>query len=329
MPGLRSRQMKLPLQIGSSNVDVAHRHLGIDMPEQLHERRQAHPCAYHLTGICMPELVRNDAGGDTDRSDNIGKVRTELFYKRLLVARAGQEPAVQREWVERTEKAQTMDDLTNKRVHRDHPLGLQLPEGNVNGPPIRAGIVEAIVGKINTFPDAHSGVADEQQDIGGQIIATEQFLLNQLILLRRQGAWQPLRSARNVLATDQVGQVGDLRAPGKLFQHAAHKQQACDVDRGHQVLGAQIDKPAENVGIAAQLMERHNSRMLLTKIDQKGAGDGTILTNRRRREGGSQRVNRSLELLHQRMFQRSITAGFHDVLPGTGLMCCATAFAYC
>ena len=126
-----------------------------------------------------------------------------------------------------------------------------------------------------------------------------------------------------------MGQVGDLRAPGKLFQHASHQQQARDVDRGHQVLRAQIDKPAENVGIAAQLIERPNGRMLLTKIDQKGAGDGTILTGRGRSEGCRQRVNRSLELLHQRMFQGSVTAGFHDALPGTGLMCCVTAFAYC
>ncbi len=56
MPGLRSGQMEPPLQIGSSDVDVAHRHLGINVPEQLHERRQAHPCAYHLTGICVPPM---------------------------------------------------------------------------------------------------------------------------------------------------------------------------------------------------------------------------------------------------------------------------------
>ena len=90
-----------------------------------------------------------------------------------------------------------------------------------------------------------------------------------------------------------MGQVGELRAPGKLFQHAAHKQQACDVDGGHQVLRAQIDKPAEDVGIAAQLIERTNGGMLLTKIDQKVAGDGTILTGRGRSEGGRQGVNRS------------------------------------
>ena len=124
------------------------------------------------------ELVRNDAGGDTDRSDNIRKVRTELLDKGLLVSRSGQEPAVKREWVERTEEAQAMDDLTNKRVDRDHALGFQFPERNVNRPSIRASIMEAVVLKINTFPDAHSGVAHQQQDIGRQIIAAEQFLLN-------------------------------------------------------------------------------------------------------------------------------------------------------
>jgi hypothetical protein len=126
----------------------------------------------------VPELVRNDAGVDTDSSDNIGKVRTQLLDKSLLVAWTGQEPTVKWEWVERTEEAQAMDDLTNKQVDRDHALGLQLPERNVNCPSIRAGIMEAVIRKINTFPDAHSGVAHQQQDIGGQIIAAEQFLLN-------------------------------------------------------------------------------------------------------------------------------------------------------
>src|ERR1700739_109758 len=118
MPGLGSGQMKFPLQVASGYVDVAHRHFGIDVPEQFHERGQTYPCTYHLTGICVPELVGDDAGGDADRSDNIGKVRTELLDKGLLVARAGQEPAVEREWIERTEEAQTMNEFTGERVHR-------------------------------------------------------------------------------------------------------------------------------------------------------------------------------------------------------------------
>ena len=202
----------------------------------------------------MPELVRNDASGDAHGSNNIGKVRTQLLDQGLLVTRAGQEPAVKREWVERTEEAQTMNDLTNKGIDRDHALGLQFAERNVNGPPVRTGIVEAIIGKINTLANAHSGVAYQQQDVGRQVITAEQFLLNQLILLRCQGARQPLRSAWNVLATDQMGQVRDLCAPGELFQHASHQKQACNVDGRHQVLTAQIDKPAEDVWIAAQLI---------------------------------------------------------------------------
>lgn len=60
--------------------------------------------------------------GDTHGSDNIGKIRAQLLHKGLLVAGAGQEPAVKRERIERTEETQTMDDLTNKRVDRNHAL---------------------------------------------------------------------------------------------------------------------------------------------------------------------------------------------------------------
>jgi len=75
------------------------------MPEQLQERGQAYPCASHLTGIGVTELVRNEAGRKGDGSDHIGTVRTQLLHQGLLVARAGQEPAVQREGIERTEQA--------------------------------------------------------------------------------------------------------------------------------------------------------------------------------------------------------------------------------
>jgi len=95
-----------------------------------------------------------------------------------------------------------------------------------------------------------------------------------------------------------MGQVGDLRAPGKLLQNAAQKQQTSDVDRGRQVLGAQIDKPAEDVWIPAQLIERPNGRVLLTKIDQKAAGYCMVLAARCGAESCGQGVNRPLELVY-------------------------------
>jgi hypothetical protein len=101
-----------------------------------------------------------------------------LLGEGLFVAGAGQEPAVEREWVERTKESQAINDSTNKRIDRYHALGLQFAERNVDGPLIGASVVKALKGKVDALADAHSGVPHQQQDIGWEIIATEQFLLN-------------------------------------------------------------------------------------------------------------------------------------------------------
>jgi hypothetical protein len=48
---------------------------------------------------------------------------------------------------------------------------------------IGGGGVEAIEGKVGRFADAHTGVSKQQEDIGAQIVAAQQFLLEPLILL--------------------------------------------------------------------------------------------------------------------------------------------------
>ena len=64
------------------------------------------------------------------------------------------------------------------------------------------------------------------------------------------------------------------------MQDAAQKDQQIDAGgRGERRrLGAQMSKPAENVGITAQLMQRTNGGMLLAEIDQEIAGSATVLT---------------------------------------------------
>ena len=82
-----------------------------------------------------------------------------------------------------------------------------------------------------------------------------------------------MRSARNVLATDQMGQIGELRGPGKLLQNAAQKQQASDVDGWQaKVWERRSTNQPRMCGIAAQLIERANGGMMLTEIDQKVSG---------------------------------------------------------
>jgi hypothetical protein len=126
----------------------------------------------------VSKLVRNDAGGNTDRSRDIVQVGAQLFDQGLLAAGARQQPTIGREGIERAEEAQALDEFTYKRVHRNHSFRLQLAEGHVNGPTIRTDIVKAIIGEVGAFADAHAGMAQQQEDVGRQIIAAKQLLLD-------------------------------------------------------------------------------------------------------------------------------------------------------
>ena len=101
-----------------------------------------------------------------------------------------------------------------------------------------ADVAKAIAGQIDTFTDAHTGVAQQQEDVGRQIVAAEQLLLDALILLRRQGAGQALRRPRRILATDQMSQIGKLCGPGKFLQNAPQTHEARDIDGRRQVRSA-------------------------------------------------------------------------------------------
>ena len=150
--------MKLTLQVVASDLDVLHRHLGLDVAEKRHHRRQADTSANHLTGICVSELMRNDFG-NADGSRGIGKVGAQLFEEALLSAASPQQVTVGREGVERAEEAQAVDEFTDKRIHRDHSFGLQLAERHVNRPAVGADMMEAIIGKVGAFTDPHAGMA--------------------------------------------------------------------------------------------------------------------------------------------------------------------------
>ena len=94
MPGLRAGQVELTLQIVAGDLDVLHRHLGLDVAEERHQCRQAYAGANHLTGICVSKLVRNDASGNADggrASDRYG--RSCLIRVCLPLWRASSRPS--------------------------------------------------------------------------------------------------------------------------------------------------------------------------------------------------------------------------------------------
>ena len=249
----------------------------------------------------------------------------------MFAARPSQQPAVSGQRIEGAEEAEPLDELAHERVHRDHTFGLQLAERHVNGPFLRTGGMEAIERKVGSFADAHAGVTKQQEDITAQIIAEQQLLLKQLVLLRGQGAGQSLRGAGNVLATEQMGQFGKLCDPSQFLQNTAQEQEPIDVGdrRQRRSLRAQASQPAEDVRVTAQLMQRTNLGMIGAEIAQEVARGATVLTTRLRSECGTDGVDSAPEEVGQWMLQRSAARAIHDGVTGTGLMCWATARAYC
>src|ERR1035437_2220316 len=160
VPRLRAGLMKLALQIRQSNLEIQHGHLGRGVTEQLHDRNKLYAGTKHLSGIGVTKLVRNDALRNACLGTYRMQVSADFTDQGFPGAGAGQQPAISGQRIERTEEAETLDQLTHEGVYGDHPFGLQLAERHVNRPVIGTGGVEAIEGKVGRFADAHAGVAN-------------------------------------------------------------------------------------------------------------------------------------------------------------------------
>jgi hypothetical protein len=143
------------------------------------------------------------------------------------------------------------DEFTHKGIHGDHTFRFEFAERHVNGPLIRTGRTKAIEGQIGTFTDAHAGVANQQKGIGTQVVAAEEFLLQEFILFCRERTWKSLRAARNVLAADQMGEFRKLFGPSQLVEDAAQSDKPVDpgCSRERRCLRTQARHPAEDVGV--------------------------------------------------------------------------------
>ena len=187
MAGLRAGQMKLALQISQGDFEIQHGHLGRGVAEQFHDGGKIHAGTKHLAGVGVTSWCGTMRWAMPAAADTSCRYSRSWRIKVCLVRGTGQQTAIGGQRIERAEEAETLDQLTNERVDRDHPFGLQLAERHVNRPLIGAGGVEAIEGQIGRFADAHAGVAKQQEDVGAEIVAAQQFLLEQLILLQRSG----------------------------------------------------------------------------------------------------------------------------------------------
>jgi hypothetical protein len=214
-------QLKLALYVGEGNLEIPQRHLGRLMAEKLHKDRQAHSGSEHLSSEGVTKLVRDDARPDADRGSDLMQCNSQIGAEPRASTKAGEEKAVNGRSILGTQQLETMDNPTDEGIYGNETLCPQLTKGHMNGPLILADTAQTIERQIEALADAHTGVPEEQQGVADPIVTPQQLLLDQLILLGREGSRQTTIWTRDVVGADQTGQERYPLGPRQLFKDAA------------------------------------------------------------------------------------------------------------
>ena len=102
------------------------------------------PAAKHLGGVGMPELMGDDAGGEAEGVADQMQVIAELNEESHFASGTRQKPSIGRQRIQGAEEAQPVDEIAAEGIDGDHALGLELAEGNMNGPLVRACGAQAV-----------------------------------------------------------------------------------------------------------------------------------------------------------------------------------------
>ncbi len=94
----------------------------------------------------MPELVRDDASGESEGVADLMQVIAKLNHERYLASWARQEPPIGKQRIEEAEEAQAVNEIADEGVDGDHAFGFEFAERDMNGPPIGAGGTQAVRG---------------------------------------------------------------------------------------------------------------------------------------------------------------------------------------
>jgi hypothetical protein len=140
-------------------------------------------------------------------------------------------------------------------------------------------------------------VAEQEKDIPTQIVAVDELLLQELILLGGERARESLRLAGDILATDQVRELRKLVRPCQFGADGAQSDEAVDIGGGDERwrLRVQTGHPAEEMGLTAQLIERVHRRVSGPKIAQEVVYGPAVVANGVRAERCTEGINRAIE----------------------------------
>src|ERR1035437_3982570 len=196
----------------------------------------------------------------------------------------------------------------------------------MDGPLIWSDGAETLPGQVCTLSDAHASVTDQQEGICAQVVAADELLLEEFILLCCERPWKLLRGAWNVFATNQVGEFSLLSGPCQIAQDRAQCDEQVDVRGGRQwrLLRMQARHPSEDVGIPAQLIQVLDLGMMDGEIGEEVAHRTAVVTRCVGVECSTDGIDGTIEDRCQRMMEWRAPQEAHEAPPGTGRTHCAT-----
>jgi hypothetical protein len=125
----------------------------------------------------MPELMRHNPGGEPERITDLVQVIAKLMQDCFLAVPAGQQPPVGGQRIKGAKESQSMDEMADKRIDRNHTFSFQFAKGDVYCPLVGAGGAEAIEGEVDALANAYTRVANQQKSVGAQIVTSKELLL--------------------------------------------------------------------------------------------------------------------------------------------------------
>jgi hypothetical protein len=146
-------------------------------------------------------------------------------------------------------------------------------------------------------------MANQQKGVTLPIVALDELLLEKLILLGGERACQSLREARDVLATKQTTELRKLFGPSQLGEQGAQSDEKVDIGGGgeRRRLAAQAGHPAEEVGLASQLLEGVHLGVSGAEIAEEVADGAAVVTIAFGAECRAERIDGAVEDGSQRM----------------------------
>src|ERR1700682_828585 len=201
----------------------------------------------------------------------------------------------------------------------------------MDGPLILAGAAQTIQRQIETFADAHAGMPQQQQRVAGPVVATQQFPVDQLIVLGHQGAGQIVVGTRNIVGADQAGQERYTLSPRQFIQNTAQTNDVVRVGQLRQrgLARAQQRKPIEDVWVTTELPKVTHTGIGGVEIVEKVTPGALIVVSRSLGKRGGDGFSGPSKKGRPRIPRKRKLLSRHDWRAGTGRSRLAAARAYC